>query len=106
MNGRFTRSTRSFDASVASFGEAAGPIPPLRVEDLGPKRSLVLARPSVTHFMSEPDTYRAAAEVVVAGASEGLLAAPGEYRFEDFARAPADLEAGRTTGSPYLVVDT
>jgi NADPH2:quinone reductase len=93
--------------TVASYGEAAGPIPPLRVEDLGPKRSLVLARPSVMHFMSEPDTYRAAAQAVVAGAREGLLAAPGaEYRFDDFARAHADLEAGLTTGSTCLVIDT
>lgn len=38
--------TRRF-GTVASIGQAAGPIPSLAVEDIGPIRSLSLARPSV-----------------------------------------------------------
>jgi NADPH2:quinone reductase len=87
--------------TVASYGESAGPIPPLSVEDLGPRRSLILARPSVMHYMSDPATYRAAATDVFATAPAPTLGR--SYALADTARAHADLESGATTGSPYLV---
>jgi NADPH2:quinone reductase len=91
--------------TVASFGEAAGPIPPLRVEDLGPRRSLVLARPSVMHYMQEPETYRAAAAEVLAAALGGVTPALGRaYRLADAAAAHAELEAGATTGASYFAL--
>ena len=87
--------------TVASIGESAGPIPPIAVEDLGPRRSLVLARPSVMHYMSDPATYRRAAAEVIA---TGIAPSPGRsYRLADVATAHRDLEAGTTTGSAYLV---
>jgi len=87
--------------TVASFGQSAGPIPPLAVEDLGPRRSLALARPSVMHYMSEPARYRRAAAAVLAA---GLAPAPGRsYRLADVAIAHRELEAGTTAGSAYLV---
>jgi NADPH2:quinone reductase len=87
--------------TVASYGESAGPIPPLSVEDLGPRRSLILARPSVMHYMSDPGTYRLAAADVLATAPAPTLGR--SYRLADAARAHADLESGATTGSTYLV---
>jgi NADPH2:quinone reductase len=87
--------------TVASYGESAGPIPPLSVEDLGPRRSLILARPSVMHYMSDPATYRLAAADVLATAPAPTLGR--SYRLADAARAHADLESGATTGSAYLV---
>ena len=91
--------------TVASFGQAAGPIPPIAVEDLGPRRSLVLARPSVMHYMADPATYRrAAAAVVDAALGSSLGPSLGRsYRLADLAAAHRDLEAGATTGSAYLV---
>jgi NADPH2:quinone reductase len=87
--------------TVASFGQAAGPIPPLAVEDLGPRRSLVLARPSVMHYMTDPVVYRRAA---AAALDTGIAPSLGRsYRLADVAAAHRDLEAGATTGSVYLV---
>jgi NADPH2:quinone reductase len=88
---------------VASIGQAAGPIPPVDVSDLGPRRSLSLARPSVMAYMNETDAYRSAAEAVLEGIESGRLNVSGQsYPFSEAARAHADLEAGRTSGALYL----
>jgi len=88
---------------VASIGQAGGPIPPIDVSDLGPRRSLSLARPSVMAYMNETDAYRSAAEAVLAGIENGILRVSGQsYPLSEAARAHADLEAGRTSGALYL----
>jgi NADPH2:quinone reductase len=88
---------------VASIGQAAGPIPPVDVGDLGPRRSLSLARPSVMAYMNETETYRLAAEAALAGIESGILKVRGQaYPLSEAARAHADLEAGRTSGALYL----
>ncbi|MGO8913139.1 MAG: quinone oxidoreductase family protein [Bradyrhizobium sp.] len=89
---------------IASIGQSAGAIPPLDVEDLGPRRSLMLARPSVMAYMNRADDYRLAAAAVLSALQEGVLQATGTpYPLGEAARAHADLEAGRTSGSLYLV---
>lgn len=88
---------------VASIGQAAGPIPPIEVGDLGPRRSLSLARPSVMAYLNEAEAYRSAAEAVLAGIANGVLGVAGRsYRLSEAARAHADLEAGVTSGALYL----
>jgi len=87
--------------TVASFGEVAGPIPPLAVDDLGPQRSLMLARPSVIRFMADRDAYLGAAHAVIAGAQ---VPDPGPtYPLAEAARAHRELEAGTTTGAAVLI---
>lgn len=89
---------------VASTGQVAGPVPPLSVEELGPRRSLALARPSVMRYLGDDETYRRAAHDALAVLAQGIAPAPGRrYALGDAARAQADLEAGRTAGSLYLV---
>lgn len=89
---------------VASTGQAGGPIPPIPVEALGPRRALSLARPSVMAYMSDTDAYRAAADAVLAQLEAGLASAAGRrYALADAAHAHADLESGRTTGSVLLI---
>ena len=89
---------------VASTGQSAGPIPPIDVEDLGPRRSLMLARPSVMAYMNRAEDYRIAAEAVLTAVSDGILQAAGKrYRLSDAAQAHVDLEGGRSSGSLYLV---
>jgi NADPH2:quinone reductase len=89
---------------VASIGQSAGAIPPVDVEDLGPRRSLMLARPSVMAYMNVADDYRVAADSVLSAIREGILPSAGKpYRLNEAAQAHADLEAGRTSGSLYLV---
>ena len=88
---------------VASIGQAAGPIPPIDVGDLGPRRSLSLARPSVMAYMNETEAYHSAAEAVLAGIERGMLKVSGQpYALSEAARAHADLEGGMTSGALYL----
>src|SRR5205823_1624875 len=90
--------------TVASIGQAAGPIPPVPVEALGPRRSLSLARPSVMAYSADPAVYPVAAEAVLAAMRAGIVAEiGGEYPLAEAARAQADLESGRTTGSLLLI---
>ena len=88
---------------VASIGQAGGPIPPVDVNDLGPRSSISLARPSVMAYMNDTAAYRSAAEAALAGIENGILKVSGRaYALSDAARAHADLEAGRTSGALYL----
>jgi NADPH2:quinone reductase len=89
---------------VASIGQSAGAIPQINVDDLGPRRSLMLARPSVMAYLNGREDYRIAADAVLAAAQQGILRSEGKaYRLHDVAQAHADLEDGRSTGSLYLV---
>lgn len=89
---------------VASIGQAAGPIPPLSVDDLGPRRSLSFARPSVMAYMTEQETYRRASADLLALLQDGVRPGIGRrYALAEAAAAQGDLEAGRTTGSVLLI---
>ena len=89
---------------AASLGQAGGPIPPLDVNELGPLRPIALSRPSVIAYANEPHTYRSAASDLFAALEDWLPIPVGiEYPLAEAARAHADLEAGRTTGSVLLV---
>ena len=90
---------------AASLGQPAGPIPPVAVEDLGNARSIALARPSVIAYANDPDLYRRGAAELLAVLADGLESPIGaEYGLDEAARAHADLEAGRTTGSVILAM--
>ena len=87
---------------VASIGQAAGPIAPVNVDDLGPRRSITLARPSVMAYLNETETYHLAAKAVLAGIEDGVLSVAGQsYPLSKAARAHADMEAGVTSGALY-----
>ncbi|AXK79280.1 quinone oxidoreductase [Pseudolabrys taiwanensis] len=90
--------------TVASTGQAAGPIPPLDLEELGPVRSLSLARPSIMGYTADMDRYHRAAQALMAVMRAGIVAdIGGEYPLAQADRAQADLETGRTTGSLILL---
>lgn len=90
--------------TVASIGQAAGPIAPLNIEEVGPRRSLSLARPSFMAYSADMKLYRVAAEAVVAAMRLGIASTIGAtYALQDAAQAHADLEAGRSMGSLLLV---
>lgn len=103
MLARSLACTRRF-GMVASIGQAAGPIPPLAVEEIGPIRSLSLARPSVMAYAADATLYPQAAAALLEVMRKGITAGiGGEYPLADAAQAQADLESGRTTGSLLLV---
>jgi NADPH2:quinone reductase len=90
---------------VASIGQSGGPIPPLDVLDLGPRRSLMLARPSVMAYMNDTDAYAVAAEAVLTAIAGDVLRVTGKaYRLSEAGQAHAELESGRTSGALYLEV--
>lgn len=97
------RCARAF-GTVVSLGQAAGAIPPFRVDDLGPVRSLSLARPSVIAYANDPALYAAAANDLLAALRDGLALEIGaEFPLREAAQAHAALEAGRTSGSVVLM---
>lgn len=85
---------------VASIGQAAGPIPPISVSQLGMSS---LSRPSVMAYVAEPQTYRAAGDAVLEVMRSGLLARIGRtYALADAGSAHSDLESGRSSGGLLL----
>lgn len=89
--------------TVASIGQAAGPIPLIDVTALGGNRSIALARPSVMAYSAETDIYRSAGQAVLDAIAAGITATIGQtYALKDAATAHADLESGKTTGSLLL----
>lgn len=100
---------RSFDAArpfgmVVSVGQAGGPIPALNVIELGPKRSLALARPSVFAYAADPGFFRPAAAAVTAALADGLTTPVTQvWPLAQAATAHAALESGRTAGAVLLI---
>lgn len=88
---------------VASIGQAAGPIPSVAVEALGPVRSLSLARPSVMAYATEKASYAAGMAAVIAMLAAGGFAEIGpEYALANAGQAQTSLETGQTLGSIIL----
>lgn len=91
--------------TMVSFGEASGPVDPVEVASLGAKGSLYLTRPSIAHYTADRGEYDAAAQRLFTAISDGTLR-PGavtRYPLADAARAQADMEARKTTGSVILI---
>ncbi len=90
--------------TVASVGQAAGTIPPVTVEEIGPLRSLVFARPSVMAYAAERSTYPEAVGAVFAMIEAGIAGGNGPaYPLAEAAKAQSDLEAGRIPGAAILL---
>jgi NADPH2:quinone reductase len=97
-------SVRPFGVTV-SLGQPAGPIPPIKAEDLGFARSIGLVRPSVLAYVNEPQWYREGAGDLLRVLENGMATPVGSaYSLREAARAHTDLGAGRTTGSVILTV--
>ncbi|MGD9862979.1 MAG: quinone oxidoreductase [Pseudodonghicola sp.] len=89
--------------TVASIGQAAGTLPQIPLSEIGPRRSLALARPSVFGYANDPTAYHAAAEAVFARIADGMRVTIGaEFDLAEAAEAQRQLEAGTTTGSVLL----
>jgi NADPH2:quinone reductase len=88
---------------VASLGQAAGSLPAIPLWELGPRRSLTLARPSVFAYASDPVLYRKAAAELFSEMERGLKVEVGaQFPLADVVEAHRALEGGRTTGSVLL----
>jgi NADPH2:quinone reductase len=90
---------------LVSFGQSSGPVEPFNAGLLAAKGSLYLTRPSLMDYTAKrEDLLASAAElfaVVELGAVKTVI--QQSYPLKDAARAHADLEARKTTGSTILL---
>jgi NADPH:quinone reductase len=100
--------TRTLDAmkpfgTVISVGQASGSLPNIQLGDLGPRRSLSLARPSILAYANDPKSYALAAGALFDELGRGLKIEIGaELPLIDAAKAQSQLEQGATVGSILL----
>jgi NADPH2:quinone reductase len=104
----------TFDASLASlavrgtlalFGAASGPVPPVDPQRLNTAGSVYLTRPSLAHFTRTGDEFAwRSGEFLDAVAAGSISVTVSErYRLADAAQAHRDLQGRKTVGSIVLL---
>jgi NADPH2:quinone reductase len=90
---------------MVSFGNASGAVPPVNIGILQTKGSLYLTRPTLaTHIASRAELVErsnALFEIVKSGKVK--IETTARYKLADAAKAHADLEGRKTTGSIVLI---
>lgn len=91
--------------TVVLYGAASGPVPPFDLQRLNGLGSLSVTRPTLAHFIADPDELAwRAGELFGAIAGGGVdVRVGGRYALTDAAQAHRDLEARVTTGSTVLI---
>ncbi|WP_241384520.1 quinone oxidoreductase family protein [Rhodococcus sp. CH91] len=91
--------------TVALFGAASGPVPPFDLQRLNPAGSLFVTRPTLAHYTRTRDELLWRATDVLGALADGTLKIRigASYPLAEAARAHADLEGRRTTGSIVLI---
>jgi NADPH:quinone reductase len=103
----------TFDASLASlairgtlalFGAASGPVPPVDPQRLNAAGSVYLTRPSRPHFIRTRDEFTWRTNQLFDAIATGTVKvnAGARYPLKDAAQAHRDLEGRRTVGSVVL----
>lgn len=91
---------------VVLFGQSSGPVEPFNLGLLASKGSLFVTRPTLGTYVADPARLAAMGrelfEVVQSGAVR--VDVRQTYPLKEAARAQADLEARRTTGSTVLTI--
>jgi NADPH2:quinone reductase len=104
----------TFDASLASlavrgtlalFGAASGPVPPVDPQRLNAAGSVYLTRPSLAHFTRTGQEFAWRCGELFDGIATGSISVTvsGRYRLADAAQAHRDLQGRKTVGSIVLV---
>ena len=104
----------TFDASLASlavrgtlalFGAASGPVPPVDPQRLSAAGSVSLTRPSLVHFVRTPDEFAWRAGEGLEAIADGsiVITVGGHYPLAEADRAHTDLQDRKTTGSIVLL---
>jgi len=90
---------------MVTFGQSAGPVPPVDTQELSKRGSLFLTRPTLfTYIAKRVDLLASAAELfemVMAGKVKVEI--NQRFALQDAARAHAALEARQTTGAAILL---
>ncbi|MGA7052255.1 MAG: zinc-binding dehydrogenase, partial [Mycobacterium sp.] len=104
----------TFDASLASlavrgtlalFGAASGPVPPVDPQRLNAAGSVYLTRPSLAHFIrtGQEFSWRAAELFDTIGEGAVTIEVGHRYPLAEAARAHEDLQGRKTAGSIVLL---
>lgn len=104
----------TFDGSLASlrprgflvlFGAASGAVPPVDPQRLNAGGSLSLTRPTLAHFLANPQERLWRSSEIFGAVADGSLKVRigATYPLADAGRAHEDLEGRRTTGKILLV---
>jgi NADPH2:quinone reductase len=90
---------------MVSFGNSSGPVPPVSPLELSRRGSLFLTRPTLAHYTSTKGELNRAARELFELIGRGVIRVRigQSYALKDAARAHADLEARRNTGSTVLI---
>jgi NADPH2:quinone reductase len=88
-----------------SFGSASGPIKAFDINLLQHKGSLFATRPTLNHYAAKREDLVATANDLfnVVGSGAVKIPASHKYALKDAAKAHADLEGRKTTGSVILI---
>ena len=91
--------------TMVTFGNASGPVEPFDPGLLGKKGSLFLTRPTLFDFIADPGSLSKMADELFALVKSNAVKIEinQEYALADAAKAHADLEARKTTGSTILI---
>jgi NADPH:quinone reductase len=91
--------------TLAVYGTASGPTPPLEIPRLNSGGSLYVTRPSVVHYTATTEELRRRTNDIFGWVAEGILTVNigGRYPITQVSDAFAALEARRTTGKLLLV---
>ena len=104
----------TFDASLASlavrgtlalFGAASGPVPPIDPQRLNAAGSVFLTRPALVHFMRTAEEFAWRATELFEAVASGAITIEigGRYPLSEAARAHQDLQGRKTSGSLVLL---
>lgn len=104
----------TFEASLASlavrgtlalFGAASGPVPPLDPQRLNAAGSVFLTRPTLGHYTRTADEFSWRAGELLTAIADGTLTVTVSNRYElrDAEQAHRDLQGRKTVGSVVLI---
>ncbi|PTM93349.1 quinone oxidoreductase family protein [Mycoplana dimorpha] len=95
------RSVRPFGTAV-TIGQAAGPVPPISIEELRPGKSL--CHPSIMAWCSDTNRYRNAANAAIRAMEMEIVSEiAAEFHLKDVTKAHEEMESGRIAGSVLLI---
>jgi NADPH2:quinone reductase len=90
---------------LALFGQSSGPVPPFNLGLLSQKGSLYITRPTLFVYVARREDLEASAKALFDVVGKGIvdIQINQRYALKDAAKAQADLEARKTTGTTILV---
>ncbi len=91
--------------TLALFGAASGPVPPINPRELELGGSLFLTRPTLRHYIATPEELRERVSEIFGLMASGDLQVRigGRYSLEEAAQAQDDLAARRSTGKLLII---